>query len=211
MSQKNQNSQTIAKIFASRKIILNQAQQKGYNIDNYKNFTINEIMILYSNKQLDMLLQHNETNKKIYYKYHLVTKIRPAHVYDYIEDLFNIEEIIDKTDDLVIIGKDKLSDNLRNLLDITFKKEEFYVNILNLNDFQYNILDNNLVPPHRVVSQNEKDDIMKEYNILEESQFPNISRFDPVAVVVGVRPGEVVEIIRSSPTSLKTKYYRLCV
>ena len=52
---------------------------------------------------------------------------------------------------------------------------------------------------------------MKEYNILEESQFPNISRFDPVAVIVAVRPGQVVEIIRSSPTSLTTKYYRLCV
>ena len=100
---------------------------------------------------------------------------------------------------------------MRNLIDITFKKEDFYVNIFNLNDFQYNILDNNLVPPHRVLSQNEKDDIMKEYNILEESQFPNISRFDPVAVIVGVRPGEVVEIIRSSPTSLTTKYYRLCI
>jgi DNA-directed RNA polymerase subunit H len=211
MSQKNQNSQTIAKIFASRKIILNQAERRGYNIDNYKNFSINEIMILYSNKQLDMLLTHNESGKKIYYKYHLITKIRPAHVYDYVEDLFNVEEIIDNTDDLVIIGKDKLTDNLRNLIDITFKKEKFYVNILNLNDFQYNILDNNLVPPHRVLTQNEKDDVMREYNILEESQFPNISRFDPVAVIVGVRPGEVVEIIRSSPTSLTTKYYRLCV
>lgn len=211
MSQKNQNSQTIAKIFASRKIILDQAERRGYNIDNYRNFSINEIMILYSNKQLDMLLEHNESNKKIYFKYHLVTKIRPAHVYDYIEDLFNVEEIIDKTDDLVIIGKDKLSDNLRNLVDITFKKEQLYVNIFNLNDFQYNILDNNLVPPHRVLNQDEKDDIMKEYNILEESQFPNISRFDPVAVIVGVRPGQVVEIIRSSPTSLKTKYYRLCL
>ena len=211
MSQKNQNSQTIAKIFASRKIILNQAERRGYNIDNYRNFSINEIMVLYSNKQLDMLLEHNESNKKIYFKYHLVTKIRPAHVYDYIEDLFNVEEIIDKTDDLVIIGKDKLSDNLRNLVDITFKKEQLYVNIFNLNNFQYNILDNNLVPPHRVLSQDEKDDIMKEYNILEESQFPNISRFDPVAVIVGVRPGQVVEIIRSSPTSLKTKYYRLCL
>ena len=210
-TQKAQNSQTIAKIFASRKIILDQAERRGYNIDNYKNFSINEIMILYSNKQLDMLLTHSETGKKIYYKYHLITKIRPAHVYDYIEDLFNVEEIIDKTDDLVIVGKDKLTDNLRNLLDITFKKEEFYVNILNLNDYQYNILDNNLVPPHRVLSQNEKDDIMKEYNILEESQFPNISRFDPVAVIVAVRPGQVVEIIRSSPTSLTTKYYRLCV
>ena len=64
-TQKAQNSQTIAKIFASRKIILDQAERRGYNIDNYKNFSINEIMILYSNKQLDMLLTHSETEKNI--------------------------------------------------------------------------------------------------------------------------------------------------
>ena len=58
--------------------------------------------------------------------------------------------------------------------------------------------------------QDEKDEIMTEYNILEESQFMEISRHDPPAIIIGLRPGQVVEIIRSSPTALKTKVYRLC-
>ena len=34
--------------------------------------------------------------------------------------------------------------------------------------------------------------------------------FDPVAVAIKIKPGEVAEITKSSPTSLTTKYYRLC-
>ena len=71
-------------------------------------------------------------------------------------------------------------------------------------------MDNRLVPPHRPLNDTEKEAVKKEYNILEESQFPEISRFDPVALAIGLRPGQVVEIIRSSPTALTTKYYRLC-
>ena len=80
----------------------------------------------------------------------------------------------------------------------------------NLNDYLYNILDNNLVPSHRVLSDIEKEEISKKYNILEDKQFPEISRFDPVAIAIGLRPDQVTEIIRSSPTALTTKYYRLC-
>ena len=79
-----------------------------------------------------------------------------------------------------------------------------------MNNYLYNILDNNLVPPHRVLSNEEKEAISKEYNILEDTQYPEISRFDPVAIAIGLRPSEVVEITRSSPTALTTKYYRLC-
>ena len=56
MSQKATNSQTISKIFTSRKIILDLAKERGFNIDDYENFTIHEIQILKENKQLDMLL-----------------------------------------------------------------------------------------------------------------------------------------------------------
>ena len=45
---------------------------------------------------------------------------------------------------------------------------------------------------------------------MNDKQFPEISRFDPVAIAIGLRPSQVVEIIRSSPTALKTKFYRLC-
>ena len=209
MAQKNTNSKTIANIFRSRKVILNIAEGRGFDISDYDNFSINEIQILYTNKQLDMLLEHPETGKKIYYKYHLATKVSKHHIYDYVEDLYNVEEILDTNDDLVVVSKDKATDNLICLLDIEYKKKGYYINIYNLNNYLYNILNNNLVPTHRVLDDDEKQAITLKYNILSDNQYPEISRFDPVAIAIGLRPGELVEITRSSPTALETKYYRL--
>ena len=48
MSQKTNNSETIANIFNSRKIILELAERRGFNTDDYDNFSINEIGILYA-------------------------------------------------------------------------------------------------------------------------------------------------------------------
>ena len=42
------------------------------------------------------------------------------------------------------------------------------------------------------------------------SELPEISRFDPVASLMALRPGEIIEIIRPSPISIINKYYRLC-
>ena len=95
MSAKTINSQTVSKIFKSRKIILEQLSKLGYDVSDYDNFSINEIAILSNNKQLDLLLKNPKTNKKVFVKYHLGTKLRNNHVYDYIEDLF----IIDSNDD----------------------------------------------------------------------------------------------------------------
>jgi DNA-directed RNA polymerase subunit H (RpoH/RPB5) len=211
MSQKATNSETIANIFNSRKIILELARRRGFNTENYEHFSIHEIGLLYTNKQLDMFLKNEETGNKIYYKYHLQTKIRPANVLDYVEDLFNIEEILEPHDELIIITKDKPNDSLLNILDKTYKKQNLYINIYNLHTYLYNILDNVLVPPHRVISEEEKQEIMKKYNVTEEKLLPEIGRFDPVAIAIGLRPSQVTEIIRSSQTSLTAKYYRLCI
>jgi DNA-directed RNA polymerase subunit H (RpoH/RPB5) len=54
-------------------------------------------------------------------------------------------------------------------------------------------------------------EVMIRYNINDLNQFPDISRFDPVARAIGIRPGEVCHIIRPSKTSIKTNYYRICV
>lgn len=211
MSAKITNSQTISKIFKSRKILLEQAEKKGFDTSEYDNFSINEIAVLYSNNQLDLLLNHTKTKKKLYLKYQLLPKLRTNHIYDYIEDLFNIDDILTKDDDLFIITKEKRNDNLTNFLNILYKKEKYFINMYNLNDFMSNILDNDLVPPHRILSDEEKEEIKQKYNILKDKQFPEISRFDPISVIYGIRPGQVFEIIRSSPTSLQTKYYRLCI
>lgn len=206
------NSQIISHLFNSRKIILNLAKRRGFNIEEYNNFTVNDILLMHTNKQLDMLLTNNDTGKKIFYKYHLTTKIRPAQVQDYIEDLFQLDDppILTQNDDLVIIGKDSPNPALKNLLQLEYEQNQYYVNIYNFHNFRSNILDNNLVPNHRILSKEEKEKAAKKYNIMKDENWPEISRFDPPAMAIGLRPGQVTEITRNSPTALETKYWRLC-
>lgn len=204
------NSQTISKIFRSRKILLDLAERRGFNIDNYKDFNIPEISTLYGTCNLDMVLTNPETDEKLYFKYHLKTKISKTHTQDYIEDIYNVDELIKPTDSLIIVGKDKPNDTLINLLDMTYKNDQYFVNIYNIHNYLYNILDHSLVPEHRIISETEKIEIEKFYNITKDNHWPEISRFDPVANAIGIRPGQVAEITRSSPTSLTTNYYRLC-
>ena len=61
-----------------------------------------------------------------------------------------------------------------------------------------------------MTNESEINELEKRFNIETKSQYPEISRFDPVAVVIGLRPGQLVEIERVSSTSIYSKYYRLC-
>ena len=69
MTNKKHTSSTRSKIFKSRKILLNILEKRGFIIEDYNNFGINEIQIMSLNNQLDMLLT-NKSGKKIYVKYH---------------------------------------------------------------------------------------------------------------------------------------------
>ena len=89
------SSSLFSQLYKSREVLISILKTIGYDTSGYDNFTSNEVHSMLNNKQLDMLITNEETNKKIYYKYHLHTKIRPANVLDYIEDIFNIEEVLD--------------------------------------------------------------------------------------------------------------------
>jgi DNA-directed RNA polymerase subunit H (RpoH/RPB5) len=52
---------------------------------------------------------------------------------------------------------------------------------------------------------------MKKYNITDTVQFPDISRFDPVARAICLRPGQLCHIVRPSKTAINADYYRMCV
>ena len=68
-----------------------------------------------------------------------------------------------------------------------------------------------MVPKHSVYPDEKKAELYKKYNITKDSEIPQISRFDPVAQAIGLRPGQICEIIRSSPTSITSVFYRFCV
>jgi len=203
------SSDFISKLHKSRNILLQILSRRGFNTSDYNNYSINEINIQCQNNQLDMLLE-DDNGKKIYIKYHLTTKLSPKHIYEYIDDLFNLEEILSKDDELIILIKSKPNDTLHNCMKNILNTENLYFNIFDIHHLLFNILDHNLVPPHRILSSDEVEKVMKKYNIKNTTLFPGISRFDPVAKAIGLRPNQICEIDRPSITAVISKYYRLC-
>ena len=205
----NSNSFIIS-IYNSRKILLEILQERGFNITKYSNFGITEIGILLENNQLDMLLENDNTKKKIYVKFYINKLIKPQNIYDIVEDLFHIETILEKKDDLMIIIKDEPNDTMMENIKDIWVSENIYVSLLNIKRLQFNILKHILVPKHTVLSLDEKEKFMKTYNILDKSQIPDISFFGPVSIVLGIRPDDIVKIERSSRTAIEADFYRVC-
>jgi DNA-directed RNA polymerase subunit H (RpoH/RPB5) len=214
----SQNSSSlISSIYKSRKTILELMEKQNYNVDDYSNFSINEVNSMTINNQLDMLLEKKEENSqtgrknKVYIKYYLVKTLKPNNLQDMIDDLFNLEEVLKKEDTLYIVIKDEANDTLLNELKLIWERDGILIIIESIKQLQFNILNHSFVPEHIIMSPEEVSEVMKYYNILELSQFPDISRFDPVARAICLRPGQVCRIIRPSKTAITTNYYRVCI
>ena len=215
----SQNSSIlISHIYNSRKVVLELMKQQGYNVNDYSNFSINEVNSMKLNNQLDMLLETNDDNvtdetpkKKIYIRFYLASRPAPKNIQEMIDDLFILTETLKKTDTLFIIIKDDPNETLINELKHIWESEGIFIVIESIKRLQFNILEHVLVPPHRVMVESEVKQVMTKYNITDKVQFPDISRFDPVARVIGLRPGQVCNITRASKTAIETNYYRVCV
>ena len=211
------NSSRINKIYNSRNVLLEQLEDRGYNIEEYVGFSINEVDAMFANNQLDMLLSKKKNGKKIYVKYYFTVKtntkqIKPQTLDDIIEDLYTIESVLTKNDTLIVVIDDEPNDTILAKIKYIYERDGVFVIIHNIKRLQTNILKHIMVPPMRILDETEVQQFKKTHHIKnEKEQLPEISRFDPQALVVGLRPGDVCEIIRTSVTALETIYYRVCV
>lgn len=196
-------------IYNSRKYILEILEERGFDISEYSNFTINELNIIIQNNQLDILV--NDSNeKKVYVRYHINKAIRQNNISEYIDDLFNVENVLSKKDDLIIIIKEEPNDTIEKAIKDIWIKDEIYVSIINIKRLQFNILKHTLVPKHILLSKEEEIEFKNTFNIQKNSEIPDIGYLSPVCQVLGVRPGNILKIIRPSRTSIDSVFYRIC-
>ena len=228
----SQNISTlISQVYKSSSVILELLKKQGYDVSEYDGFSVNEVNTMKTNNQLDMILEKKDikegaknlsekdvldntsenNNKKIYIKYYLAKSLRPNNLQEMIDDLFIVEEVLTKNDTLFVVVKDEINDTMTNIVKHIWESEKIFIVLQPLKRMQFNILEHVLVPYHRVLLEEEKIKIKKRYNIINDYQFPDISRFDPVAQAIGIRPGELCEIIRPSKTAISAPYYRICV
>lgn len=202
----------ILRIYKSRVNILKQLGTQGYNVTDYSEFSINEIDTMFSNKQLDMLVTKENADTKTYVKYYLDAKqVRPQYLDEIIEDLFLVDTVLNKDDTLVIIIDGEPNDTIIAKVNYLYNHDGIFVVIHNISRLQFNILEHSLVPPIKILTEGETAQLMGKYNLKDMTQLPEISRFDPQALAISLRPGQVCEIERKSVTAMKYEYYRVCV
>jgi DNA-directed RNA polymerase subunit H (RpoH/RPB5) len=206
------NSNRILSLYKSRKTILEHLDNLEYETNEYVGFSINEIDAMYVNKQLDILVNHKSNDKKVYVKYYLDAKqIRPPNLDNIIEDLFVIDNVLTKNDTLIIITEDEPNDTIINKIKYLFDSEGVFIVLHNIHRLQFNLLEHSLVPTAVILKDAEIEEMKKTYNIKALQQLPEISRFDPQALAICMRPGQVCMIFRKSATALSYTYYRICV
>ena len=75
---------------------------------------------------------------------------------------------------------------------------------------EFNVLTHELVPKHVIIKDDELKEVLEKFNITKE-QLPKIGEKDPTMKAIGAEEGDVVKIIRDSPTAGTSLYYRLVV
>lgn len=66
-----------------------------------------------------------------------------------------------------------------------------------------------LVPKHEIVSEKEKEELIKKYGSLKN--FPRIYSSDPQVKLLNAKPGDVIKIIRRNEVTGESVYYRVVV
>ncbi len=74
----------------------------------------------------------------------------------------------------------------------------------------FNIFAHVLVPKHEILASEEREKLLNDYRV-QPYQLPRIRATDPGAKAIGAKPGDIVRIVRDSPTAGKYISYRYVV
>ncbi len=77
-------------------------------------------------------------------------------------------------------------------------------------EVRFNVLNHVNVPLHVILPEDEVKELLKRYNIVRE-QLPKIRNNDPACRVIDAKPGQVVKVVRRSPTAGTAIAYRLVI
>lgn len=74
----------------------------------------------------------------------------------------------------------------------------------------FDLFEHVLVPRHEILEEKEKEQLLTQLRV-HPYQLPQISSFDPAVKAIGAKPGDLLRVIRKSPTAGKHIAYRYVV
>ncbi len=74
----------------------------------------------------------------------------------------------------------------------------------------FDVFEHAFIPIHKILTEEERKEVAEKYHA-EPYQFPWIKAADPISIIIGAKPGDVVKVIQKSQTAGRYEGYRYVV
>jgi len=196
-----QDKKTLYKV---RQTILEMIHDRKYNIPEVENLNFEQFIIKYNNKNLDIFINDEINNKKIYVHFHNEQKSFSKKDLQNIMQKINSEYMDDNINILLLLRDKENSAVTKELAKEYYKNVEIFLK----KNMIFNITHHVLVPQHIILSKEEEKELLEIYHTTK-GKFPKMAKSDPVAKYYGMKSDQICKIIRKSPEVGEYIYYRL--
>ena len=188
---------TIVKIFVNRGFIKQENKEKSIKkLVETENDDMEFILQLDNDKNYNTEIK----NKKVYikmfdYKISSINKTSP------------VGEFISKYEkEYKFVVVQDISTRAEDMID----SYQTQIEIFKFNKLQSDITEHDLVPQHIILNKEEGEEVLEAYRA-RKRDMPLIRSNEPVAKYYNVKPGEIVKILRPSPSTVEIVAYRLVI
>ena len=192
--------------FRVRQTAMEMLEDRGYNVSiDDKNLSYEEFTNRLDEYAINLVAPHKLNPVKIAY----VSFILDSKSFSK-KDLVAMKLMIDETytsNDMsvIIIVQDKPTPQIaKELLNDEYKSYEIFL----MKNLMINITHHEIVSKHILLKPEEIEKVLEEYQTVR-SQLPKLLVTDPVAKYYGMKAGDVCKIIRQSPMTGESYYYRI--
>ena len=208
-------------LIRSRQTILDILEDRGYDVTAYRNISPDQILTLAEGhaRALDVIVPKKADGlapcERAVVVYQLQDRIR-LKLATFTRDLYEIPvdsaeaSVITKADDVIVILNEPYNEVFDKVSLQMWQGQKARMTFFHIKQIVVNLSKHDMVPPHRKLSIDEAKELMSALHVNQKSQFPLIKHHDIQARILGLVPGDFVEILRPSPTAGVVKFRRIC-
>jgi len=202
-------------INTSRTTILEMLELRGYDISSISN----NLLITNETDQDKLAIKvKNEDANEITHVYYNISNTRTNHKklsskVESIMKTINEENKRKNTEiNIIFIVLDLITPSVREVIKILNKKYNIYMQVFPIKQLMFNVTKHRIVPKHiRIKKLANVKDFLQSLHIDTLEKLPKILSSDPVAMFIGLRPGELCKVIRPSQSAGIHNVYRYCI
>lgn len=208
-------------LIRSRKTILEILEDRGYDTTAYRNISPEQILTLAEGhvRALDIVVPKRADSQapcdRAFVVYQLQDKIK-GRLATFTRDLYEFgpdateANTVKQADDVIVILNEPYHEAFDKAALQMWQNQKARLTFFHIKQVVVHPARHVLVPPHRKLTADEAKVEVARLHTTQKSQLPLIKHHDMMSRVLGLVPGDFVEVLRPSPTSGIARVIRMC-